>query len=70
MHRFKAGEMVLYRPASPWERGASAQIIRPLPFDGTGPFYRVRSEAEQFERVVPEDRLAPMGHTAGSPAAA
>jgi hypothetical protein len=64
MHRFKAGETVQYRPASHWERGASAQVIRPLPFDGTTHFYRVRSEAEQFERVVPEERLAPMGQPA------
>ncbi|MEJ1161489.1 hypothetical protein [Prosthecomicrobium sp. N25] len=62
MHKFKAGERVLYRPASPWERGSSAEIIRPLPVDGTVAFYRVRSEAEQFERVVPEERLAPLPH--------
>lgn len=60
MHKFKAGERVHYRPASPWERGSNAQIIRPLPSDGTGTFYRVRSESEDFERVVPEDRLAPL----------
>lgn len=60
MHKFKAGDRVLYRPASPWERGSNAEVIRTLPVDGPLPCYRVRSDAETFERVVPEDRLRPL----------
>ena len=60
MHKFKPGERVRYRPASHWERGADARIIRQIPLDTGGPHYRVRSDAEDFERIVPEERLAPL----------
>ena len=60
-HRYQVGERlhligggnVLSRAA------ASCQVIALLPFEGKGAlFYRVRSESEQFERVVAEIDLS------------
>jgi hypothetical protein len=60
-HKFARGQRVRL---SPTRRGMSAgsgsfKIIATLPIEGSGEIrYRIKSEAETFERVVDEDNLS------------
>ena len=59
-HRFRVGErLALSGSARVLSRsGLSCRITALLPYEGRGALlYRVRSESEQFERVVPESDL-------------
>ena len=59
MSKFKAGDLVSYRPlkASGTPRGAY-EITRALPADATGIVtYRIRSMQEEDERVAAEHEL-------------
>ncbi len=59
-HRFRVGERLsLLGSARVLSRtGVSCRVIALMPYEGSGPLqYRVRSESEQFERVVPEGDL-------------
>jgi hypothetical protein len=59
MSKFKAGDVVSYRPskASGAPRGAY-EITRPLPADSMGLVtYRIRSMQEDHERVAAEHEL-------------
>jgi hypothetical protein len=60
-HRFATGQRVRLRPshrALPASSG-SFKIMATLPIEGTGEIrYRIKSEAENFERVVDESTLS------------
>ena len=61
-HAYHIGQRLLLRGGgNDWARAASTcEVVAALPHEG-GPFlYRVRSELEQFERVVAEADLSPM----------
>jgi hypothetical protein len=60
-HRFATGQRVRLRPAHRALPAASGsfKIIAALPIEGTGEVrYRIKSEAENFERVVEESTLS------------
>lgn len=59
-HRFKAGQRVRLRPANQRIPGsASFKIIAALPIERAGEIrYRIKSEAEAFERVAEEGTLS------------
>ena len=59
-HRFSAGQRVRLRSAQGALPASSAafKIIRALPIERTGEVrYRIKSEAESFERVADEANL-------------
>ena len=59
-HKFKVGDLVTYarsfikQPAGPFE------IVRLMPTDTPEPTYRIKSKAEQYDRVVREFEIAPV----------
>lgn len=59
-HKFKIGDDVDYFPAKLSMPAASRRyrIIRRLPPDAGEYMYRIKSDAEQFERVVRERELS------------
>ncbi len=60
-HRFKVGQMVEIMPTT--LRAAITgryEIIRLVPCDSDGPQYRLRSEDEKCERMLPERELIPL----------
>lgn len=58
-HKFSAGQMVYFHP----RHGISAssgtyKIVRPLPIESDNRLsYRIKSAAENFERIAEEDQL-------------
>ena len=59
-HRYGVGQRLkLLGSGRYWARSAGlCQVVALLPYEGGPLLYRVRSEAESFERVVPEGDLA------------
>lgn len=59
MHQFRAGERLsLSAVLSDGRNAADCNIVSLIPFEGYGLLrYRVRSDSEEFERVVPEGDL-------------
>ena len=60
-HKFTVGEAVSFSPDKGQEhaRGELFEIVRLLPETEDGPQYRIKSQANDHERVVREDQLAP-----------
>ncbi len=61
-HRFHVGQRLrLLGGGSTWARsGGACKVVLLMPNEGGAFHYRVRSETENFERVVAETDLAPM----------
>jgi hypothetical protein len=61
-HRFSAGERLLMAPGGrEISRSASpCLVLALLPYEGVTLRYRVRSESENFERIVDEVDLSPL----------
>lgn len=57
MGRFHVGDTVQIVPLSASEAPARARVLRLLPEDRSGAWYRVKREDETHERIVPENRL-------------
>jgi len=59
-HRFRVGQhLTLLGSGRYWARSAGlCRVVAILPHEGGQFLYRVRSETENFERVVPEADLA------------
>ena len=59
MHQFRTGERLsLSAVFADGRSAAGCNIISLVPYEGYGLLrYRVRSDSEQFERVVPENDL-------------
>ncbi len=58
-HKYKVGQAVDLRPGR-WGLPASSReykIVRLLPIEGGERMYRVKSEAETFERIAKESEL-------------
>ncbi len=58
-HKYKVGQAVDLRPGR-WGVPASSReykIVRLLPIEGGERMYRVKSEAETFERIAKESEL-------------
>ena len=58
-HQFRAGERLgLTAVFSDGRKAANCNIVSLIPFEGYGLLrYRVRSDSEEFERIVPEGDL-------------
>jgi hypothetical protein len=64
-HRFKVGQMVEIMPTT--LRAAVTgryEIIRLVPCDSSDPQYRLKSENEKHERILPERDLIPLDSSA------
>jgi len=58
MAEFKAGDLVMYRPARSREAAKRAyQVVRVMPSEKGVTSYRIKSTAEGHERVVEEHEL-------------
>ncbi len=59
MHQFRAGERLsLTAVFGDGRKAANCNIVSLIPFEGYGLLrYRVRSDSEEFERIVPEGDL-------------
>ena len=59
-HRYHVGQRLrLMGGGNYWARNAgTCRIVMLMPYEGGSLFYRVRSETENFERVVAEGDLA------------
>ena len=62
-HKFKVGETVDFQPGRSGFPAANRQctIVRLLPIEGGTHLYRIKCDAEAFERVVREAQLAERG---------
>ena len=58
-HRFCIGQEVEYFTTRRFDRlaGDLYTVFRLLPFDGTGPQYRIKSSLDGRERAVHEDEI-------------
>jgi hypothetical protein len=66
-HAFKIGDIVIYLPQIGTQREGAYEVTRLLPADSPDPSYRLRSLAEQRERVAKEYELrAARGDEAGT----
>jgi hypothetical protein len=59
-HKFRVGETVEYKPGRMGFPAASREctVVRLLPVEGGSLKYRIKCDAEAFERVVTEAQLA------------
>jgi hypothetical protein len=59
-HKYRIGQRLrLIGSGSSWGRTSGlCKVVAIMPYEGTALLYRVRSELEQFERVVAEAELA------------
>ena len=61
--KFSAGERVsITRAVGFSAQSAACHVITPLPRDSGPQQYRVRSEAESFDRIIDEARLESVMH--------
>ena len=62
MHKFRVGQTVDFVPSrlTPAARG-SYSVIRLLPEEKEGPFYRIKGKHEQHERIAHERDLTVTG---------
>jgi hypothetical protein len=60
LHKFKVGQLVDYTPPSQGLRASSREykVLRLLPSEGPDLQYRIKSVAENFERVAKEHELS------------
>jgi hypothetical protein len=56
-HAFSAGASVIYQPQ--WQKERAFTILRCLPEEGQGFFYRIRSDSEGQEWIAKEADLRP-----------
>ncbi|MDQ0395297.1 hypothetical protein [Labrys monachus] len=56
-HAFKIGDIVIYRSQIGMHQGGTYEVTRLLPADNPEPSYRLKSIAEQYERVAKEYEL-------------
>ena len=58
MHKFQVGQSVALIPRSIRQAAPGAyEIVRLMPDNAEEPHYRIKSDAERHERVVPESEL-------------
>jgi len=59
LHKFKVGDVVTFTSPFPKPKAVLCEVVRLLPADSTDPAYRIKSKAEQYERVVKEYEIVP-----------
>jgi hypothetical protein len=69
-HKFAVDELVSLQSPSIHMPDGPFRVVRCLPSERAQFFYRVRSSAERFERVVEEHQIHPLVAAAGDEAGA
>lgn len=57
-HKFKIGDVVVFNHPGLKSREGRYVVVRTLPVESAEPAYRIKAEAEQYERVAKEYEIS------------